>query len=322
MLFGLEGDANASNHLLRLGMCLNLFIRVIRLEDRFESIINSIGDQPPVQRSRLQRSIARIKSSRFQEKAANTLAPFLAESIRALRLTVEQTDVGGHTGPDESLRHRAGEPDVAELEECYAFLTDLIDVTHSTGFDEAEFQVYLSLGQHIIAGLQLKTRANELVEAIKKGLDGLDTSGQLESGQSMDMIWSRTRPPTPTSFDQLERMMQIEQLAERFDKISWPLDAPLNRLAGMRQMIIQMGKVTAAGVQDTDNGVEVRLYAGDGIELCLFHTGHYEFTARVRSTTERLFRFENAIYATRIRSLTPVCSRFEQCQCQRGLETT
>ncbi|KAL9004418.1 MAG: hypothetical protein Q9188_002756 [Gyalolechia gomerana] len=256
VLFGLEGDVNASNHLLRLGMCLNLFIRVIRLEDKFESIINSIGDQPPVQRSRLQRSIARIKSSRFQEKAANTLAPFLAESIRALRLTVEQADVGGHTGPDESLRHRAGEPDVAELEECYAFITDLIDVTHSTGFDEAEFQVYLSLGQHVIAGLQLKIRTSELVEVIKKGLDGLDTSGQLESGQSMDMIWSRTRPPTPTSFEQLERMMQIEQLAERFDKISWTFDAPLNRLAGMRQMIVQMGKVTAAGVQDTGNGVE------------------------------------------------------------------
>ncbi|KAL8933572.1 MAG: hypothetical protein Q9211_005709, partial [Gyalolechia sp. 1 TL-2023] len=256
VLFGLEYGVNASNHLLQLGMSLNLFIRVIRLEDRFVSIIRTIGDQSPMQRSRLQKSIARNTSSRFQEKSATTLAHFLAESIKALRLTLERTDVVEHTGPDESLRNRAGEPDVAELEECFAFLADLVDVTHSSSFDEAEFQMYLGLGQHVIAGLQLEVPTKDLADVIKNGLHSLDKFGQLESGQSMDVIWSRVRPPTPTSLEQLERTLQIEQLAERFDRVSWTSDVPLSRLHEMRQMIVQMGKVTAAGVHITGDDVE------------------------------------------------------------------
>ncbi|KAL8938859.1 MAG: hypothetical protein Q9216_003662, partial [Gyalolechia sp. 2 TL-2023] len=253
VLLHLESNVNASNRLLRLGMSLNLFIRVMRLEARLESISQTIENQSPTQRSRLQRSIARTKSGRFQANSANNLALFLAESIKTLCLTVERIDV---TGPNESLRSQYREPDFAQLEECFAFLVDLIDITHSTNFDEAEYQVYLSLGQHIIAVLQYEATTNELADVIKKGLDGLDTSGQLESGQSMDVLWSRIRAPTPRSFRQLERLMQIEQLAEQFDKFCWTSDMSINQLGELRQMIVQMGKGTVTGVQDIGNSVD------------------------------------------------------------------
>lgn len=82
----------------------------------------------------------------------------------------------------------------------------------------------------------------------------------------MDLIWSRTRPPVPITFEQLERKLQVEQIAERFDRLTWTSAVPMNRLDEMRQMIAQIGKVTPASFEITSgDDVEVSLMKAAGL---------------------------------------------------------
>ncbi|KAL8721540.1 MAG: hypothetical protein Q9225_001794 [Loekoesia sp. 1 TL-2023] len=256
VLLNLEHQTNASSFLLRLGMSLDLLIRVTRLEKKFESIGNHVGDQSQIQLSQFQTSTVRTKSRRVREASTDPLAPFLAEGIRALRLALERTDPAEYINVKEALPHRTGETDMSGLEECFSFFSDLTDIARSTDFDEAEFQVYLSLGQDLSNMLHSDTRTKGLALALKKRLDSFDKTWQLKSGQSMDLIWSRTRPPIPITFEQLEWKLQVEQVAERFDRLTWTSDVPMNRLDEMRQIIAQMGKVTPASLEITSDDVE------------------------------------------------------------------
>ncbi|KAL8829768.1 MAG: hypothetical protein Q9170_006033, partial [Blastenia crenularia] len=293
VLLDLEHKVSASNHLLHLGKSLDLLIRAARLEDRLESIVTSCGNPTSMQLSRLQRSIVATRSRRFKEASTNPLASFLAESIKNLHLALEQTGLTQFMEDETAISRRGSEIDLSRLEECLTFLSDLIDVTHSTDFDEAEFQVYLSLGQQVVTLLYPDAETSTLAGALKSGLESFDASWKLGSGHSMALIWSRIRPTTPTTFEQLERKLQIEELAERFDNLIWASDIPFQRLVETRQMIAQMVKSTTSkqdivrddleGIsgalsdleaQQTDTVASSKPYFQSGFEgLCQYQAG-------------------------------------------------
>ncbi|KAL9603891.1 MAG: hypothetical protein Q9219_000829 [cf. Caloplaca sp. 3 TL-2023] len=253
VLLDLEHKMDASDHLRRLGLYLDLLIRVIRLEDRFNSIADNDKVESPLQPSRLRRSLVRAQLRHVGETSDSHLAPFLADSIKCLRSALEQTDF---TEVGKLIDHQPEQTTISGFEQCFMYLSDLIDVTHSIEVDEAEFRVYLSLGKDLIAVLRSGGEASRLADAMQSGMSNIATSRQLKSGQSMDRIWRRIRPQTPVTIEELERKLLFEQVAKRFDKLTWASGMPVHTLSEMRQKITQMGDMTAAMIQNISHNTK------------------------------------------------------------------
>ncbi|KAL8757568.1 MAG: hypothetical protein Q9184_004174 [Pyrenodesmia sp. 2 TL-2023] len=250
LLIELERDIRASNNLLWLGMLLDLLISVGRLEYKLEAIVDSTGKQAPIHLSPLQKSIASTYSGRFGEHSTQPIAPFVMETVRILRVTIERS--GSLEQGEDWVEERL----ITRWRGCLYFIWDLVNVTHSTTFDEAVFQVYLGLGQSLLTTLTSTVEANELEDAMKRGLGSFAPFWQLRSGQSMEVIWSHIKPPVPTTLKRLKQAMEVEDLAQRFDAQIWTLDVPLERLERTRQMIAQLQGVPEVNDDGSMNSVE------------------------------------------------------------------
>lgn len=177
--------------------------------------------------------------------------------MRILRLALESSNSPDYQGNLVNMSSLCQETIAAGLKKCLFFLSDLVDIAHLSDFDEATFQVYLGIGQSILTGLHSNARTDDLIDTLKKGLESFNSSWQLRSGQSMNLIWSRVKPPVSTTLEQLEQMLQVEQLAERFDTILWASDVPLRTLIQVREMIAQLRGVTGTDANGLKTGVEV-----------------------------------------------------------------
>ncbi|KAI4254279.1 MAG: hypothetical protein LQ352_003178 [Teloschistes flavicans] len=211
--------------LMHLGKSFDLLFDITGFERQLPSLGSTASNLSRAHMSRLQRSIRSDAKKRWGDDSTKPLALFLVESVHALRLIVNQTV--------KSLHHA----DRSTLKTYLEYLIDLFDIGNSPIYDEAIFQVYLGLGRSLVAQLQSRWLINTLAETLGKGLDQFNSPWQLSSGQSMELIWSVCRPATPKTLPQLERKMQIEQLANRFDKVLWIGNAPLQELDRLRQSL-------------------------------------------------------------------------------------
>ncbi|KAL8913085.1 MAG: hypothetical protein Q9171_002065 [Xanthocarpia ochracea] len=242
-----DSKSDTGNDLFRSGIIMDLLIDVIRFEDKITSVVESTLNQTRSQLSRLQKSVACSTFRGFNEKSTRALAPFLAQSVKILRFTLERVDDVAQLGHKDTL---------PAIRSYLLFLTDLFDVSQSNGFDEAVFLQYLENGKDLKSSLKSQT---ELAEALEKEFNRFDPFWRLRSGQSMDLIWSRQKPRTPTTVGQLELNMQIEQLADRFDGLLWATNMPLSSLNELQESIARIGRVAEVSVDGTGSGLEVIL---------------------------------------------------------------
>lgn len=213
---------------IHLGRILDLLFEIAVFEHQLMSLVKTAGGTSRSHRSRLQTSIRSNRKQHQGDQSTKPLAPFLAKSVHDLHLMMDQAR--------ESLQYIDG----PTLKTCLAYLVDLFDIGNSPTFDEAIFQVYLGLGRALVVELQSQGMIKTPIETLEKGLDQFISIWQLSSGQSMELIWTACRPPTPETLPQLELKMQIEQLADRFDKALWIGDAPLEEMDRLRQSLWQL----------------------------------------------------------------------------------
>ncbi|KAI4205523.1 MAG: hypothetical protein LQ350_000302 [Teloschistes chrysophthalmus] len=213
---------------MQLGRVLALLFEIVVFERQLMALANTASNLSRTHMSRLQRSIRSNAKQHRGDDSTKPLALFLTQSIHALRHIVDQAG--------ESLQRANG----SSLKSCLAYLVDLFDIGNSPTFDEAVFQVYLGLGRALVAELQSQMPIMTLVETLDKGLDQFNSFWQLSSGQSMELIWTACRPPTPKTLPQLASKMQTEQLADRFDKVLWIGDAPMEEMSRLRQSLWQL----------------------------------------------------------------------------------
>lgn len=240
-----------SNELYQFGMIVDLLIDVVRFGDELAAVVDGSVNQTPFQFSRLQGSVAGNKSRRFNEESTKPLAPFLTNSVKILRLTLEQAD-------DAMYAAQLVNTDNAfPLKSYLLFLTDMFDIGHLQNFDEATFRLHLEHGQILISGLKLRPSTAKLAEALERELDQFSPAWQLRSGQSMELIWNQQRPRTPATVRQFDLSMQIEQLADRFDGLLWTANVPLFSLKELRKSIAGVARGAEVSVDDTKSDLEV-----------------------------------------------------------------
>ena len=88
---------------------------------------------------------------------------------------------------------------------------------HTLQFDDALLQTRLSVGRAMLSRSSLFTP-----DTVKDLNLRLDEFG-LSMGVHMEKLWKAFRPVAPVSGEQLHILLQLEDLARRFDTIKWIL---------------------------------------------------------------------------------------------------
>lgn len=115
----------------------------------------------------------------------------------------------------------------------------MFDLGDSSNFDDGVFQVYLSLGRSMIGNTREDTTLQPFVAAIAHGLDCFNASWRLSTGLRMEALWNIFRPLTAANLQQLKAILQIEELADRFDALAWKSGMSIEQLYSMRKSIIR-----------------------------------------------------------------------------------
>jgi midasin len=113
-----------------------------------------------------------------------------------------------------------------------------LQLASSTGFDRATFQTYLVITQEAASSLPVATQPTSVFsDTVSQELAVFSSGTQLTTGLSMERIWRRFKPRTPSSAEGLESLLNLESLADRFDNSLWQFQEPIAEMCKIREAL-------------------------------------------------------------------------------------
>ncbi len=101
-----------------------------------------------------------------------------------------------------------------------------------------QFQAYIQLWKTLVAPPGASDNSDvALFDNISRRLNELSLPWQLGTGLSMERLWSAFRPLTPSTWQKLDTMLRLENLAVRFDSVSRKIRQPINDIVALSQSI-------------------------------------------------------------------------------------
>jgi len=100
--------------------------------------------------------------------------------------------------------------------------------------------VYLNVGQRMLQRGSADSESSiQVMKHIAKQFEGFHAQTKMTSGLSMELIWNLCRPSVMPTMLRLEKLWQLEQIAEQFDAVVWLMKAPVADLSAVRTSIVQ-----------------------------------------------------------------------------------
>ena len=97
--------------------------------------------------------------------------------------------------------------------------------------------MYLTLGKCLAATCQKIEGLRELGRLLGLNLGRFNTSWSLSTGLSMENLWETFKPRTAKDLPHLERLLRVEKLADKIDRLPWHTEAPVETLIKLRESI-------------------------------------------------------------------------------------
>jgi len=119
------------------------------------------------------------------------------------------------------------------------FWWNMFDLVSSSTFNEAIFQVYLSIGQRMLSNSTTKATGFQLFTHINRQFEGFHAQTKMLTGLSMETIWNICHPPIVPTLKQLEEIWELERIADQFDELVWKMKAPIADLHTLRGSILK-----------------------------------------------------------------------------------
>ncbi|OCL14238.1 midasin [Glonium stellatum] len=177
----------------------------------------------------MKQALDSIKIQKLERRVEKNKIPgFLAAVWRATALWTEEVWQTGlvdthATGPLELLR---------------ALFWAFLQLAGSAGFDRAMFQTYLKIVQETASSLPSASKpTSALSDTLSQELATFSSSTQLTTGISMERIWRCFKPRTPGSAKELEGLLNLESLADRFDNSLWQSRESIAEICKIRQAL-------------------------------------------------------------------------------------
>ncbi|PHH82763.1 hypothetical protein CDD82_4928 [Ophiocordyceps australis] len=176
--------------------------------------------------NRLQRSLISERVAAVSKDSTVRLGTFLSATIEAMLgyLGSAWPEIAGCKIQTSMLRF---------LEQ---YLGNMIGLSTQDNFDEARFQAYWDFGirtlQREIEALKPATLHSRFVSTILRCLEAsFDGGFKLTTGLSMEVLWQVLRPMPYANKQELDKAVELKQLASRFDSVRWRSSASIADLA-------------------------------------------------------------------------------------------
>ena len=128
------------------------------------------------------------------------------------------------------------------MEKLLVFQNDIVDVLDVFQLDEGSLQVYLDLGRSLACELMAQHSLHEPAKELLGGIEELDDSWRLSSGQSMERLWLLFDAAPAKNNSELEARIQLETFSDRFDSISWSSGVSVEQLHSLRTSISNLAR--------------------------------------------------------------------------------
>ncbi|OAX84398.1 hypothetical protein ACJ72_01230 [Emergomyces africanus] len=211
---------------------------------KFHQILSRVHDsssaKKPSEMSRLERSVASNRIPAFMKESTQPVASYLSNCIQALSETIRKVN-------SEVL----GCVDVCTVASSILDLCwDIYSIVQAKEFDEGIFQTYLQVGHSLHS--RFKNVKLDIIMVLSQSLDAFRANWALSTGQSMQRMWDRWRPATPIDPCHLQSMMDLQQVAARFDQVTLRTNLPFSQLSQVRQSLVQAQFTMLRGADGVD----------------------------------------------------------------------
>ncbi|KAJ9639422.1 AAA ATPase midasin [Coniosporium tulheliwenetii] len=211
----------------RLAALFDVCLDLSKMQQTWNQIKRETNEKRVTNMTRLERSFASVaRIPNLAQESTAGAAIFLKDVTESISTWV-------------SFVMKEGVPDevpVALLRRVRAYWWNFLALVHASSFDEAVFQVYLTLGQEALSSFEPTTPSSDsLLRALKKAIASFSASTKLTTGLSMQWMWDKFRPQVPADYGRLQVLLRLEGLADRFDESTWKVKAPLSELCRIRE---------------------------------------------------------------------------------------
>lgn len=219
----------------------------------------------------MKQALDNIKIQRLERRVEkNKIPAFLAAFWRATALWIEEV-------------WRTGTVDmhaIRPLEVLRTLFWAFLQLASSTGFDRATFQTYLVITQEVASSLPVATQSTSVFsDTVSQELAVFSSGTQLTTGLSMERIWRRFKPRTPSSAEGLKSLLNLESLADRFDNSLWQSQESIAERCKIRQALsnaLSLLTVDNADANELISSLEGGVYSlGRGTSEDDLHTAPY-----------------------------------------------
>ena len=138
------------------------------------------------------------------------------------------------------------------------YAKDLSNAAENSPFDESAFQAYQVIGSSIVEALANHPTHRELVASFSDAVALFNETMRLTSGLSMETIWLLFRQYIAQDSSLLGTRLELEELADRFDFLSWTSRASLEELITLRSSIVQVFDLLDTSDGDNSETLMVR----------------------------------------------------------------
>ena len=147
--------------------------------------------------------------------------------------------------------------------EVLVYLVDVLDISQSSKFDEGTFQVYQTIGRNMASRAStdgsLESLTARLASELGSKLETFNVSWQLHSGLGMESLWANSRPISARNLNQFEFSIQVKDLANRFDALTWGSGASVQELCSLQKSIARIYDAICSASRLDFRSLEVRI---------------------------------------------------------------
>ena len=143
-----------------------------------------------------------------------------------------------------------------------SYLLDILDLSHSSNFDEGIFQVYQDIGKDMTSRAcnEVGSLTAKLRSELGSRLVTFNESWQLHSGLGMELLWTAFRPVGARSLNQLDLSNQAKNLADRFDALRWGSGTSVQGLCSLQRSITKIHNAIEVAPLPDASSIEVRVH--------------------------------------------------------------
>ncbi|KAL1955870.1 hypothetical protein VTO42DRAFT_8028 [Malbranchea cinnamomea] len=212
-----------------LVVCLSrlqeLQLDVFRLQEALTHIETSARGKKPSEMTALELSMISKALPPHLRNLSQPFAPFLYRCSGELAEWLRNLDPAAmHTELPLLLKN------------VFQFCWDIFRLSQSRNFDEPEFQTYLEIGRKLCSRFQ--TSKLDIIRVLSDCLEAFRAGWHLTTGQSMQRIWDRWRPATPSDLERLEQLLRLRNICAQFDQACHKVQLPHSQIGVLRNALV------------------------------------------------------------------------------------